>query len=347
MADETQATYSMIVLPLLCYGCNPNHAARTGLSDVILILDSELGTKLISQQSSLESQDRLEVHLFLSESIGTLTELTRQRTSGKIEPAHEAAPRIRAEAQKALDLDPSLPEAHAMLGIVAFVYDYDWTEADRQFRLAMSSEPVRPLVRDWYAAFYMASTGRAAEALRQVDRAMREDPLNPMFHCNRSRYLDAIGQHNEAEVEFRRTLELNPNFYPAYILTVGHYLARGMPEQELAWAEAHYALGPGRPIAIGHLAGMLMRTGQTARARQLLSQIESGREYAQPLGLVIYYILVSDLEKAADWMERAIEQRVPGAAAHRLVPIYAALHASPRWPKLAALMNLPPEESLV
>ena len=98
-------------------------------------------------------------------------------------------------------------------------------------------------------------------------------------------------------------------------------------------------------IHIGYLAGMLMRAGDSARARQLLSQIESGREYGQPLGLAIYYLLISDLEKAADWMERAIEQRIPGVVAHRLMPLFAALHASPRWPKLAALMNLPAEVS--
>ena len=78
----------MVVLVLLCYGCNPNHEARTDpFRNVTLVLDSEHVTKLISQQSSFESQDRLEVHDFMSESVSTLTELERQRKSGKIEPA--------------------------------------------------------------------------------------------------------------------------------------------------------------------------------------------------------------------------------------------------------------------
>ena len=261
--------------------------------------------------------------------------------SSSMMPAHEAAPRIRAEAQKALDLDPSLPEAHAMLGAVAAIYDYDRPEAERRFRLAMASEPVSPLVRDWYAMFFLASGGRAKEALEQVEHAIREDPLNPMFHCTRSVHLNATGRYIEAEAEFRRALELNPNLTPAYWLTLGHYLSRGMEEQELACAEKFHSVAPWNPIAIGYLAGMLARAGDTAGSRQLLSQIESGREYVQPLGLAIYYILISDIEKAADWMERAIEQRVPGAVLHRLVPIYAALHASPRWPALAKMMNLP------
>jgi len=256
-------------------------------------------------------------------------------------PAHEAAPRIRAEAQKALDLDPSLPEARAMLGAVASLCDYNRAEAEREFRLAMASEPVPPLVRNWYALFFLAAGGRAAEALEQDECAIREDPLNSMFHGTRSMYLNALGRHAEAEVEFRRALELNPNFFTAYMLTAGLYLSHGMPEQELACAEKHYLVAPFDPTAVGHLAGMLMRTGDTVRVRELLSQIESGREYGQPLGLMIYYLLIGDSEKAADWMERAIEQRATLAVVHRLVPIYAALLASPRWPKLAKMMNLP------
>jgi TolB-like protein/Tfp pilus assembly protein PilF/predicted Ser/Thr protein kinase len=261
--------------------------------------------------------------------------------SSSLMPAHEAAPRIRAEAQKALELDPSLPEAHAMLGAVAFIYDFDYAEAQRRFGLAMASEPVPPLVRDWYAVFFLASSGRVGEALEQVERAMREDPLNPMFHCTRCVHLTAIGRHTEAETEFRRALELNPNFWVAYWLTIGRYLSRGMPEQELACAERFYSFAPWSPMAVGSLAGMLVRTGDAVRAREVLRQIEEGQKYGHPAGLAIYQLFCGDVEAAADWMERAIEQRVPHAALHRLIPIYAALHANPRWPKLAKMMNLP------
>ena len=262
-------------------------------------------------------------------------------SSSTMMPAHEAAPRIRDEAQKALDLDPSLPEAHAMLGAVACIYDYDWPEAHRRIGLAMASEPISPVVRDWYSQLLSASEGRSGEALEQSERALREDPLNPMFHCTRSVHLYATGRYREAEAELHRALELNPNLMFAYCYTLGQSLSRGIEVQELASAEKFHAIAPWNPIAVGYFAGMLTRTGDTTRGRQLLSKIESGREYAQPLGLAIYYLLISDLESACDWMESAIEQRLPQVAVHRLVPIYAPLHASPRWPALARLMNLP------
>jgi len=75
-------------------------------------------------------------------------------------PASDAMPRARELATRALQIDPDLPEAHGMLGIVAGHYDYDWAEAERQFRIAVKREPLSPHLRQWYATFWLASTGR-------------------------------------------------------------------------------------------------------------------------------------------------------------------------------------------
>ncbi|MBP1610866.1 MAG: serine/threonine protein kinase, partial [Acidobacteria bacterium] len=87
-------------------------------------------------------------------------------------PAHKAMPMAREKAQKALEIDPSLPEAHAMLGSVAALYDYDWKEAELHFRLAMAHEPIPPLVRIWYGYFYLQPIGRREEAIQQQERGI-------------------------------------------------------------------------------------------------------------------------------------------------------------------------------
>jgi TolB-like protein/tRNA A-37 threonylcarbamoyl transferase component Bud32 len=69
-------------------------------------------------------------------------------------PANQALPMMRSQVQKALELDPTLPEAHAMLGVVAAILEFDWKEAERRFRLAMAHDPVPPLVRLYYALSY-------------------------------------------------------------------------------------------------------------------------------------------------------------------------------------------------
>jgi serine/threonine-protein kinase len=90
----------------------------------------------------------------------------------------QALAAIRANATKALELDPSLAEGHPMLGVVAGPYGLDWKEAANRFRLAMARNPVPPLVRTLYAYMYLVPVGRAAEALQEVGCALQEDPLN-------------------------------------------------------------------------------------------------------------------------------------------------------------------------
>ena len=76
-------------------------------------------------------------------------------TAAQYVPAREAMPIVREEARKALEIDPSLPEAHAILGIVAGAYDYDWKEAGRHFDLAMAQDLIPPRVRAWYGFFFI------------------------------------------------------------------------------------------------------------------------------------------------------------------------------------------------
>ena len=94
-------------------------------------------------------------------------------------PAHEAMPLVRSEARKALAIDPSLPEGHATLGLVAGLYDYDWQEAARRFELAMAGDPVPSQVRRYYALYYLLPVGRAEEAVEECTRRAPGRPARP------------------------------------------------------------------------------------------------------------------------------------------------------------------------
>src|SRR6185295_18151781 len=93
-------------------------------------------------------------------------------------------PLVRAHAQRAAALDPSLAEAHAMLGVVAAVYDYDWTGAATCFRRAMTRDPIPSLTRFNYGLHYLLPLGRAAEAIEQLELGLRDDPLNTVRHTH-------------------------------------------------------------------------------------------------------------------------------------------------------------------
>jgi tetratricopeptide (TPR) repeat protein len=117
-------------------------------------------------------------------------------------PAHEAMPLVREEARKALEIDPALPEAHAMLGIVAAAYNYDWKEAEQHFRLALAQDPVPPRVRQFYGHLYLMPMGRTEEAVEQIEKGLKADPLNIVARLNLALSFFSAGRLADAQAEF-------------------------------------------------------------------------------------------------------------------------------------------------
>jgi len=261
-------------------------------------------------------------------------------------PPRDAFPQARSAAQRALDLDAALPEAHAMLGMVAAAYDYDWPEAERRFRQAMAREPVPPEVRVGYGLFYHLVIGQPGDAVEELRRALREDPVNVLLRVQLGVCLDAAGQETEAEAELRQALELDEDFFPAISYLGSHYAFRGRLAEAVPFAERAYALAPLNLRYVGLLAGLLARTGELDRANGLFEKLGSGEAYGAPMGFVCFHLLRSDIDKAADWAEKAIQQRDPFVMVLSRL-IRKALRSSARWPALARMMNLPQEgESL-
>jgi len=254
-------------------------------------------------------------------------------------PAHDAMPLVRAKAQRALDIDPSLPDAHAMLGLVAAVYDYNWKEAERLFRLAMARDPVPPEVRRYHALYYLLPIGRPQEAAEECGRALKEDPLNLMGRVRLAQCLRAAGRHADSLRTLHQVLELDDNFwFTHFILGVDHVLDGNTKDARLC-AERAYGLAPWSPVASGLLAAVLMRDGDTNRADALLEKLRPGDAYGAPLALATFYLACADIDQVAHWTERAIEQRHP-AITFFLNTHAQVLRSHPRWPTLAAMMNL-------
>jgi TolB-like protein len=116
-------------------------------------------------------------------------------------PPGEAAESMRATARKALGIESSLPDAHAVLAM-AGILDYDWSEAGRQFQLAMASERIQPFICYLHSAFYLVSLGRMREAEQGVERVLQEDPLNALCRTALGSYRLASGRFAEGEAYF-------------------------------------------------------------------------------------------------------------------------------------------------
>ena len=253
-----------------------------------------------------------------------------------IRPAREVIPLARAAEQEALRIDPSLPEAHALLGVCAGD-DYDWSEAERHWRLAMAREPVSHDVRLWYGNHYLLTIGRPLDAVEVMARALEEDPLNLLYRHHLAVGLRHAGRLEDAEGELRKVLEIDENF-PLAVGTLGAVCAQqGRFGEALTLTERAYALTPWANPIVGQLAALLVRAGATSRADALIEKLGPGKAYGAPTGLAVFHALCGEFDRAAEWAEQAIEERYPPLVAI-LGPL---LRSTPRWPALAKLMNLP------
>jgi eukaryotic-like serine/threonine-protein kinase len=254
-------------------------------------------------------------------------------------PSSAAMPRARELAQRALEIDPDLPEAHAMLGIVAGHYEYDWSEAERRFRLAVKREPLSPHLRQWYGTFFLSATGRAEEARLQLTRVIEEDPLCPMWRLMRANLLPGLGLEHEAVDDARKSVELDPGFWIGWADLGLLYATRGRHREALECAEKAMAGAPWCPYSLGVMAAALANEGQADTAEPLLVALR-GDSHGGPVGLAIYYLARGEIELAVEWAGKAVEQRFPAFIPRVIRAFEPMLRQSAAWPGVLKMMNL-------
>jgi TolB-like protein len=254
-------------------------------------------------------------------------------------PAREVMPLARAAAERVLEIDPAVVDAHSVLGQVAALFDFDWGEAERRQALAMLHEPVPPRVRIGYARHLML-TSRPVEGAEHASRTLEEDPLDLVGRLFLAHCLQASGKEAAAAAEIRQVLELDDHFWLAYLLRGLNQLAQGRYDDALVSGEEAYALAPWNLRVIGLRAGTLMRAGETQKAEELLDQLNPATAYGVPTARMLFHLACSEVDEGAAWAEKAIEQRDTVAVIHLLGPDRKIWSTSARWPALAGTMNL-------
>jgi eukaryotic-like serine/threonine-protein kinase len=253
-------------------------------------------------------------------------------------PMREVAPLVRAEVDQALSLNPSDPRPRFLLGAIALAHDYDWKAAEAHFAASMNVPDVSGHARWIYASLYLRGLGRFEDSASETGRAVQQDPLNATWHAIWGAHLFDAGRFDQAIDECLRATELEPNYVIAQHLLGEAYWYSGKRSQAIAAFERAYQIAPWA-IAAGWLAAALWLRDEKARAGQIIDAMGDSPE---PLwGRVVYHLLTSDLDAAADWYGRMIEHRDPFALVYARASVVEPLHGHPRWPELAARMKLP------
>jgi serine/threonine-protein kinase len=270
--------------------------------------------------------------------------------TGQAMASHDAVPLARRHVERALEIDSSLPEAHGVLGAIASLYDFDWNEADRRFRLAFERGNPSPTVRIQRANFFLAHAGRGREAVEDMERAVREDPLNWGLSWTLAVVYRSVGRDVDADRLYAHVLGDTSSPWsaiPAVVLS-GNHLERGQMKEARAFAETAIERNAALPAAVGQLAGVLARNGDDIRAAELVNRLRPGTAFGAPFGLALYYLAIGDRDQCADWLEKAIDQRDVWVSFLLNVGNIGgrAMWSSPRWPRLAQLMNVNPARAL-
>ena len=254
--------------------------------------------------------------------------------------AHEAIPAARLAIERALQIDGQLPEAQACLGCIAAFYDLDWEAAERHFASPLARQAGWALTRPIYG-WFLFLRGDIAQAIELAERAIAEDPLEVWPRMNLHAYLQGAGRDREAYEQTLKVLELDPNLVVARVSMAHFHADWGQLPEAVAEARKAHAVGPWYPDARATLAALLLKSGEETEARTLYASLGTGQGFGDCRAQSLFYMLSGDVERAADWGEKAIAERDNSMMYYLRFVVARELRASARWPRIRRMVNLP------
>src|SRR5580692_6848122 len=255
-------------------------------------------------------------------------------------PPQTAGPRASAAAKRAIDIDASLSECHASLGLVHFWYDWNWESAEEEFLRAIELNPSYTSAYQWYAAF-LNTQGRFAEAQAAQKSARELDPFSLILNVNVADPLFFSRQYELAALQLLTLLEHEPRFFPAQF-QLGRVYVQMEKYSEAIAAFERAAQFSRQQEALPALAHAYALAGKALEARAILEQMKndrSGRYVASPM-IARIYLGLAEFEAALDWLHKGLDERSYWMVFLKTDPVYDPIRSHPRFVELLKLMRL-------
>jgi len=265
-----------------------------------------------------------------------------QRLAYRARSPAETMPLALDAARRSLELDPDLADGHAARALILSNYEWNWTEADREFRRALELNPNSADTRIAFAA-HLSHVGRLDEAVAEVKRALQLDPVALAAHAQLAVILYRARRYDEALQQLRAMLELDPN-YPVAHLNLGLvHAAQGKYTEAIAAFERARSLDAGSAELTALLAYALARSGERRQATALLAELQakSAREFVQPFAVGLVHLGLGDHAAAVDCLERGYQERSWMTALIKVNPELDALRGDSRFEALVRRLNFP------
>jgi serine/threonine-protein kinase len=255
----------------------------------------------------------------------------------------EALLRSKEATLRALEIDNSLPEAHAILGALLGMADCDWAAAEESFQRALELDPNSSYALFRYANFYLRPNGRVEEAIKLLERALEIDPLSVVTLWAVAYYHYSSKQYDRAIKHLLAVIDLEPSFYLAYCVMGLDYAQLGMEESSIAALEKAGELVPSNPFTTGLLAYAKGKAGKTEESLKLIEklQIQMERTYVPAKSFMFAYAGVEDWSAVLDWAEKSVDDRDPMSIMNLLMePTLDPVRSNPRYAAIFRKMNL-------
>ena len=253
----------------------------------------------------------------------------------------EAFPQAQAAAKKALALDDTLAAAHFALGFVCFWYDWNWDDAESEFRRAIelgpdSAEPHLGL------AHLLSNLGRQQEAIAEIRRARELDPLSLIANTLEASFLSLAQRDDEALARLQKTFDIDPDFWVAHLHLGAIQLRNGRMADAIETLQRARTLSGNIPHTLAALGYAYARAGNLDGARGILAELLAlaAQRYVPPYNYALIHCGLGQRAEALECLERSYAERDLRLTFLRIDRRWDAMRGDPRFATLARRVGL-------
>ena len=254
---------------------------------------------------------------------------------------NEVYPQAKVAAQRAIEIDPDLAEAHAAYAKILADYDWNWSQAEREYKRSIELNPQIPLTHYQYGAACLTPVGRFDEAISEIKRALELDPLSVPAAANLASCLTYAHRYESAVQQGIEALRLDPNHPTARVALGLAYAASGMYEQAISICETTLKTDPADQDCLSVVGLAYAKAGRRQEAEKVLRKFE---ELGRTTYLVSYrpaaiYAVLGDKDKAFAWLEKAFAAHDWDVGRINVDPFLDSLHDDARFKDLIKRMG--------